>query len=50
MKKIESSSDFKIEEMEVDRDRLHLMVPSKPNLSPTQIVKKLKQESTIAMW
>jgi putative transposase len=36
--------------MEVDRDHLHLMVTSKPNLSPTQIVRKLKQESTIAMW
>lgn len=36
--------------MEVDADHLHLMVKSKPNLSPTQIVRKVKQESTIYMW
>jgi len=50
MRKIESSSDFRIEEMEVDKNHLHLMVTSKPNLSPTQIIRKLKQESTIFMW
>lgn len=50
MKIIQSSADFKIEEIEVDMNHLHLMVTSKPNLSPTQIVRKLKQESTIAMW
>jgi len=50
MKKIEISSDFRIEEMEVDGNHLHLMVTSKPHLSPTQIVRKLKQESTVAMW
>jgi len=36
MKKIESTADFTIEEMEVDTDHLHVMVMSKPNLSPTQ--------------
>lgn len=50
MRRIESGSDFKIEEMEVDIDHLHLMITSTPNLSPTQIVRKLKQESTIYMW
>ena len=50
MKKIESTADFTIEEMELDTDHLHLMVMWKPNISPTQIVKKLKQESTIGIW
>ena len=50
MKTIEASSHFKIEEMEVDMNHLHLTVTSKPNLSPTQIVRKLKPKSTIAMW
>ena len=50
MRKIESTSDFIIDEMEVDVNHLHLMVTSKPNLSPTQIVRKLKQESTICIW
>ena len=50
MKKIESTADFTIEEMELDTGHLHLMVMSKPNISPTQIVRKLKQESTIGIW
>ena len=50
MRKIESTSDFKIDEMEVDVDHLHLMISSNPSLSPMQIVRKLKQESTICMW
>ena len=50
MRKIEATSDFIIEEMEVDTDHLHLMILSKPSLSPVQIVRKLKQESTIFMW
>ena len=50
MKKIESTADFTIEEMELDTDHLHLMVMSKPNISPTQIVRKLKQESSIGVW
>jgi putative transposase len=50
MRKTESTSNFRIEEMEVDTDHLHLMVISKPNLSPTQIVRKLKQESTVGIW
>jgi putative transposase len=49
MRKIESASDFKIDEMEVDVDHLHLMILSTPSLSPMQIVRKLKQESTIYM-
>ena len=35
MRKIESTSDFTIDEMEIDINHLHLMVTSKPNLSPT---------------
>ncbi len=31
-------------------DHLHLMISSTPSLSPMQIVRKLKQESTIGMW
>ena len=49
MRKIESTSDFTIDEMEIDVNHLHLMVTSKPNLSPTQIVRRLQQESTICM-
>lgn len=43
-------SNFSIEVMESDKDHIHIMVCSEPKLSPLQIVKKLKQMSTIAIW
>ena len=45
-----ASSDFEIKEIEVDRDHVHLMVLSQPKLSPTQIVRRLKAESTHLIW
>jgi len=33
--------------MDVDKDHLHLMVTSVPKVSPLQIVRKLKQETTV---
>lgn len=47
---IANSSDFKIEVMETDKDHIHLLVSSEPKLSPLQIVRKLKQESTVRIW
>lgn len=43
-------SNFSIEVMESDKDHIHIMVCSEPKLSPLQIVRKLKQMSTIAIW
>lgn len=42
--------DFEIEEMEVDKDHIHMMIESVPKISPLQIVRVLKQQSTIQMW
>ena len=42
--------DFDIKEMEVDKDHIHMMVSSVPKISPLQIVRVLKQQSTIQMW
>ena len=47
---IAEQSDFVISELEVDRDHLHLMIESVPKLSPLQIVRRLKQESTVRLW
>ncbi len=47
---IAKKSDFSISTMEVDIDHLHLMVLSPPNISPTQIVRRLKQQSTYLIW
>jgi len=50
MQQIAASSDFEIKEIEVDRDHIHLMILSQPKLSPAQIVRRLKAESTRLIW
>ena len=47
---ISNKSDFKTEVMETDKDHIHLLISSEPKLSPLQIVRRLKQESTIRIW
>ena len=48
--RIENISDFKIVEMEVDINHIHILVKYKPKISILQIVRKLKQISTINIW
>lgn len=50
MKSITSKSDFEIEVFESDLDHIHFLIPYIPRLSINSIVRKLKQESTIAIW
>lgn len=47
---IANSSDFEIEVFESDIDHIHFLVRYIPRLSVTSIVRKLKQESTVAIW
>jgi putative transposase len=47
---IAASSDFSIEQMEVDQDHLHCLVKSEPRISLLASVRKLKQESTFQLW
>ena len=47
---ISKKYDFDIKEMEVDKDNIHMMISSVPKISPLQIVRVLKQQSTIQMW
>ena len=42
--------EFKILEMEVDKDHIHFMVETEPKISPLMIVRVLKQQSTINIW
>lgn len=42
-------NNFKIEETETDLDHIHLLVEYEPKISVLQIVRKLKQESTIGI-
>jgi putative transposase len=47
---IAAGSDFAIQEMEVDRDPVHLMILSQPKLATAQIVRRLKAESPRLSW
>jgi len=47
---ISTNSNFKIREMEVDKDHINLMIEGEPKVSPLQIVRKLKQETTFHLW
>lgn len=44
------SSDFTIKELEVACDHIHVLVTSPPRISPAQIVRRLKAESTKHIW
>ena len=50
MVRISEPSKFKIHTVEVDAKHIHLLIDSTPEISATQIVRKLKQESTISVW
>lgn len=50
LQSITNKSDFEIEVMETDNDHVHFLIRYIPRLSITSIVRKLKQESTIAIW
>ena len=50
MQSIASNSDFEIEVFESDIDHIHFLIRYIPRLSVTSIVRKLKQESKVAIW
>lgn len=48
--RIANCSDFDIEVMETDKDHIHFMIRYIPRLSISQIVRRLKQETTRQLW
>ena len=47
---VSNKSDFRIEVIETDNDHVHLLVSTEPKVSPLQIIRRLKQESTARLW
>lgn len=47
---IASKSDFDIEVMETDNDHVHFLIRYIPRWSISQIVRRLKQQSTSQIW
>ncbi len=44
------TKEFSIEIAEVDKDHIHLLIDYVPQISISQIVRKLKQETTVELW
>ena len=47
---IAKKSKFQIEEIEVDKDHIHILVRSDTTLSPGDIAKRSKQGTTYQLW
>lgn len=47
---IAQSSQFEIDTMETDRDHIHILISYEPNISISQIVRKIKSETTYDLW
>ena len=47
---ISDISDFAVLEMEVAKNHVHILVESEPKISVLQIVRRLKQISTVKIW
>lgn len=45
-----ATKDFCIEMMESDLDHIHMMISHSPNVSVAQIVRLLKQATTVNIW
>ena len=50
LQSIADKTDFEIEIMETDKDHVHFLIRYIPRLSISSMVRKLKQESTFAIW
>jgi putative transposase len=50
MESISKKYDFEIHTQEIDQDHIHLLIETIPRISPSQICRVLKQESTIFLW
>lgn len=47
---VAGDSDFTVHGLGVDRDHIHLVVSFRPNWSISQIVRRIKQLSTVRLW
>ena len=47
---ISKKYDFEIKIMNSNTDHLHMLISMKPSISVSQIIRVLKQESTVYIW
>ncbi|WP_352283888.1 IS200/IS605 family transposase, partial [Pseudoalteromonas sp. Q18-MNA-CIBAN-0097] len=47
---IAKRSEFNIEEIEVDKDHIHILLTISPNISVASYVRRIKQSTTQSLW
>ena len=47
---IAERSEFNIEEIEVDKDHIHILLTLSPNISVASYVRRIKQSTTQSLW
>jgi putative transposase len=48
--RLAENSAFDIEEMEIDKDHIQLLLTIKPDISVSQYVRRIKQSTTQSIW
>ena len=43
-------SNFDVETIESDKDHIHILVSTRPDLSPRHLIKKIKQQTSYELW
>ncbi|WP_368074085.1 IS200/IS605 family transposase [Shewanella sp. MEBiC00475] len=47
---IASRSDFKVEEIEVDKDHIHILLTISPTICVSNYMRRMKQSTTQSLW
>ena len=47
---LESESNFSVEKIESDKDHIHILVSTRPDISPRHIIHKIKQKTSYELW
>jgi len=47
---LSNNHKFQVDKMESDQDHIHLLVFARPDISPSQIVRVIKQKTAYELW
>lgn len=47
---VSKKKSFKIETMEIDKDHIHILISTKPNIKISSIIRVIKQITTNRLW
>ena len=50
IEQLSKQSNFDVEKIESDKDHIHILVSTRPDISPSHLIKKIKQLTTYELW